>query len=82
MKYGKCSKCKNKSWLEKHHIYPQSQFNDEKNVIYICSNCHTDLHQKLGKPDKDKSFYSSFHLSWIWGVISLLIILGLISIFI
>ena len=80
MRYGKCTKCRIKSWLEKHHVYPQSLFDDEENTMYLCPNCHTDLHQKMGKPpSKDKSFYESFNLSWLMGIIILIIFLGLIT---
>jgi len=80
MRYGKCMKCKIKSWLEKHHVYPQSKFKDEENTMYLCPNCHTDLHLKLGKPkSKDKGFYDSFHLSWFMGIIILTIVFGLIT---
>ena len=80
MKYGRCPKCKTKTWLERHHIYPQSQFDDDESIIYICSNCHTDIHQKMGKPDKDRAFYFSFHMSWLWGALILLVVLGVILI--
>ena len=80
MRYGKCTKCGKWHWLEKHHVYPQSQFDDEENTMYLCPNCHTDLHLKMGKPiSKDKGFYDSFHLSWLVGVIVLIIFLGLIT---
>jgi hypothetical protein len=80
MEYGICAKCGKKFWLEKHHIYPQSQFDDDENIIYLCPNCHTDYHLKLGKPkSKDKSFYFSFYMSWIWGIIILLVIIYLIK---
>jgi len=81
MRYGKCKRCGKKYWLEKHHIYPQSKFKDDKNIIYLCPNCHTDYHQKLGviKSEK-KSFYYSFYMSWLWRALILLIILGLTQI--
>jgi phage terminase large subunit GpA-like protein len=79
MRYGKCKKCGKWHWLEKHHIYPQSQFNDEESVIYLCPNCHTDLHVKMGQPTmKDKGFYQRFHISWIMGIIAIIILLSLI----
>jgi len=80
MRYGKCTKCKKKSWLEKHHVYPQSVFNDQENTMYLCPNCHTDLHLKMGKIEStDKSFYDSFHLSWFMGIIVLIVFLSLIT---
>ncbi len=80
MKHGTCKKCGKKFWLEKHHIYPQSKFKDEERIIYLCPNCHTDLHLKMGKPkSKDKEFYESFHLSWIMGIIVLIVILSIIQ---
>ena len=80
MKWGKCSKCKKRFWLEKHHIYPKARFDDNKNIIYLCPNCHTDYHIKLGKPtSNDKSFYFGFYMSWLWGLFIVLIIIGLIT---
>ena len=79
MKYGTCKKCGKRHWLEKHHIYPQSQFDDHESIIYLCPNCHTDLHLKMGKPaSKDKRFYESFNISWIMGILVLIILLSLL----
>ena len=81
MKHGTCLKCKMKNWLEKHHVYPRSKFNDEQNTMYLCPNCHTDLHLKMGKiKSKDKGFYDSFHLSWLTGILIIAVIFGLITI--
>ena len=81
MEYGICRRCGKKHWLEKHHILPQSKFKDGKKIIYLCSNCHTDYHQKLGTiKSKDKGFYLRFYMSWLWGTLILLIILGLTQI--
>lgn len=81
MIYGKCKKCKKKHWLEKHHVYPQSKFKDEENIIYLCPNCHTDYHQKLGViKSRDKDFYYRFYMSWLWRMLILLVILGLTQI--
>jgi len=80
MKYGKCKRCRKMSWLEKHHFYPRSKFG-EGEFIYLCPNCHTDYHQKLGEiTSSDKSFYYSFYMSWLWRILILLIILGLTQI--
>ncbi len=81
MKHGICKKCEQEYWLEKHHIYPQSKFNDQESIIYLCPNCHTDLHLKMGKPKStNKKFYQSFHMSWIMGIIVLIIIIGILKI--
>ena len=83
MKHGICKKCGKKHWLEKHHIYPQSKFKDEESIIYLCPNCHTDLHLKMGKPNSTKKeFYQSFNISWIMGIIVLIVILSIIQKFI
>ena len=87
MKYGICPKCKTKSWLEEHHVYPRSKFKDDKkaqeNTMLLCPNCHTDLHQKMGKINpENKRFYDSFHLSWLTGIIILAVIFSLITIII
>ncbi len=81
MKWGDCKKCGNETWLEKHHVYPQAKFKDEGNIIYLCPNCHTDYHVKQGQPKSSKrGFYFSFYMSWLWGVLIILVILGLIKI--
>jgi len=78
MKQGKCPKCGTFTWLEEHHIYPQSKFKEEE-VIYICPNCHTDLHQKMGKIDSDnKEFYKHFHFQWLWGAIMLVFLFTIV----
>jgi hypothetical protein len=80
MKHGQCKRCGQYTWLEKHHIYPQSKFGKGV-IIYLCSNCHTDYHQKLGEiKSESRGFYYRFYLSWLWRVIILLIILGLTQI--
>jgi predicted restriction endonuclease len=82
MKKGECKKCEKENYLEEHHIYPKSKFDDDENTIYLCPNCHTDYHQKLGKQEsKDKNFYFSFYMSWLFGLIVVIILIGLISIF-
>ena len=80
MKHGICKKCEQSFWLEKHHIYPQSKFDDEESIIYLCPNCHTDLHQKMGQKSENKRYYQSFHISWIMGIIVLIVVLGIITI--
>lgn len=80
MRYGKCQKCKQSAWLERHHIYPQSKFG-KGHYIYICPNCHTDYHQKLGEiKSNDKDFYYRFYISWLWRIIVLLVLLALTQI--
>lgn len=80
MKYGECKKCGDKHWLEEHHVYPQSKFKGKGKKIYLCPNCHTDYHQKLGNiKSKDPEFYLSFYMSWLWKALVILIFLGVIT---
>ena len=80
MRYGICKGCGKKHWLEKHHVYPQSKFNGKGETIHLCSNCHTDYHQKMGHPkSNDPKFYHSFYMSWLWRAFVILILLGLIK---
>jgi hypothetical protein len=80
MKYGKCRKCGKRAWLEKHHVYPKSKFKGQGKSIYLCPNCHTDYHQKLGEiKSSNPGFYLSFYMSWLWKTLAILIILGLIK---
>ena len=78
MRHGTCRGCGQKNWLEKHHVYPQSKFKGKGEIIYLCPNCHTGYHQKLGEmKSNDPSFYYSFYMSWLWKAFVILIILGL-----
>ncbi len=84
MKHGICPKCKTITWLEEHHVYPRSKFRNDKkaqeNTILLCPNCHTDLHIKMGRINSgNKRFYESFHLSWLTGILIILVIFGLIT---
>ncbi len=76
MKHGKCPKCNTITWLVEHHIYPQAKFKENNNeTIHICSNCHVDLHQKMGKIESDDpEFYKHFHIQWLWGAIIAILI--------
>lgn len=48
MKKDICVKCKQYTWVEEHHILPQSTFGENKETAYLCPNCHTDYHIYLG----------------------------------
>ncbi len=67
MKHGKCERCDAITWLEEHHIFPQSIFKGKGETIYLCPTCHNELHVHMGQiKSKNKGFYRSFHLSWLW----------------
>ena len=80
MKQGICKGCGKMEWIEKHHIYPQSIFKGKGKTIYLCPNCHTGYHQKLGGMESnDPGFYLSFYMAWLWKAVVILIFLGLIK---
>lgn len=80
MNKGICKGCGKITWLEEHHIYPQSKFKGKGKKIYLCPNCHTDYHQKLGSmKSNDPGFYLSFYMSWLWKALLVLIFLGIIN---
>ena len=66
MKYGKCKKCGNETYLEEHHIIPFKKEYKDNRTIDICPNCHTEIHNLLPTTKQSKSFYESFFLSWIF----------------
>jgi len=79
MKKGHCEKCKKYTYVAEHHILPKCEFGDGETVD-LCSNCHTDYHQKLGfknlKGNSMEFHYEKF-LRWLTG---LSIVLALIFI--
>ncbi len=79
MKQGVCPKCKTYTWLQEHHILPLSIFGETIFKTYICSNCHTDIHQKLGKmTSKEKDFYLIFHIQWLMGILMVIFLIGVL----
>jgi len=50
-------------WLEKHHILPKSIFGNNDKIAYLCPNCHTDYHQKLGAKNL-KNTNAQFHVDF------------------
>lgn len=75
MKQGKCTKCKQETWLEEHHILPTSIFGKNKFIVYLCPNCHTDFHQKIPLTSKNKDYYLGAYLQWILGTLSIIILI-------
>lgn len=64
---GKCEKCKTIFWLEIHHILPKAIFGNTDKIAYLCPNCHTDYHQKLGNKNlknPDPEFHYA-EIKWI-----------------
>jgi hypothetical protein len=71
MRKANCVKCNKYDYVEDHHILPVSTFgkNDEKATL--CSNCHTEYHQLLGKEglkNPSAQFHFEKYLKWLFGV--------------
>lgn len=84
MKKGNCMKCNTYTYLEKHHTLPKNIFGEQGDIIELCSNCHTEYHQKLGHKNlknKDMDFHLRFWFNWYYGGGLFTIILGLIILF-
>ena len=74
MKQGKCPRCGTHTFLEGHHILPKSIFGQNEKIIYICSNCHTDFHQKIGSlKSTDKNVWWAAYFRWLTGALLLII---------
>ncbi len=70
MKEGYCEKCKKYNYLQTHHILPKSSFGETNEKAELCSNCHTEYHQKLGYKNlknKNMLFHLTFWYNWLYG---------------
>lgn len=79
MKQDNCRKCGKLFWVEKHHILPKSIFGENRFTVWLCPNCHTDYHQKLGHTNlknPDSQFHFEFFRQWLVGAICLVLGLG------
>lgn len=81
MKKDFCEKCRKFTWIEFHHPLPKSVFG-EGETCKLCSNCHTDYHQKLGGKNL-KNDSMEFHLEkffrWLAGLSIVLALIIAIS---
>lgn len=73
----RCQKCNQYTWIEEHHILPKSVFKGAGEKYKLCSNCHTDYHQKLGSKNL-KNPSAEFHFEkfyrWIAGLTIVIIL--------
>ncbi len=77
MKRGICLKCGKKTYLEKHHVLPKNIFKEDGEIVDLCSNCHTEYHQKLGRKNlknPEIKFHLKFWYKWFYGAIILILI--------
>jgi len=44
---GKCHICGKHAKLQAHHIIPRSKYKYSKMKIYLCNECHKNIHKKL-----------------------------------
>jgi len=78
MKQDICRKCNQFFWVEEHHILPKSTFGETDSKVWLCPNCHTDYHQKLGAKNlknTDAQFHLDFFRSWMMGIICIVLLL-------
>ena len=86
MKKGVCAKCQKFTYIDSHHILPQSVFGKNKETIDLCPNCHREYHDKLGTKNlkkKEMEFHLYFFYKWLSGlvVIACLITIGVLLLF-
>lgn len=48
MKKNYCAKCGKYGYVEEHHALPRSTFGENDEKYFLCPNCHTEYHDKLG----------------------------------
>ena len=80
MKKAVCAKCQKFTYIDSHHILPQSVFGKNKETIDLCPNCHREYHDKLGSKNlknKDMEFHLYFFYKWLSG---LLVVVSLVAI--
>jgi len=71
-----CAKCGKYTYVEEHHILPKSVFGKNDETVFLCPNCHTDYHQKLGRENlknPDMVFHLLFYNKCLYGLLSLVI---------
>lgn len=79
MEYKQCAKCQKLTYVHKHHILPTSTFGKNEETNWLCPNCHTEYHQKLGAENlknPDMVFHFYFYNKWLYGLLGLLILLA------
>ena len=84
MRKDKCRKCEEFIWVEEHHILPKATFGETEHTVWLCPNCHTDYHQKLGAKNlknPDPQFHFDFYKKWYAGALGLLLLAGLYWLF-
>ena len=57
---AKCPKCKLKLRLTRHHVYPVRHYGrkDNKEILYICRECHDDLEKNIPFQKQAREFYT------------------------
>ena len=84
MKKAVCAKCNKYTYVDSHHILPQSVFGKNKETIDLCPNCHREYHDKLGSKNlKNESmeFHLYFFYRWQNGLLAFLILIGIVALY-
>ncbi len=66
----KCNKCKEFHYCDAHHLLPKGIFGKGE-TVYLCKNCHDELHRFIGfkflrkKNAQSEDFYLEKYAIWI-----------------
>jgi len=67
MEKDTCEKCGKYTWVERHHVLPQSTFGEKGETVKLCPTCHTDFHQHFGQENlKNEDMAFQFYTFWKW----------------
>jgi hypothetical protein len=75
-----CKKCGKVGKVQYHHIIPWGIFKDNSEGIYLCDECHKDVHNYIGwqymqsNNAQSKEFYRKKFWAWFMLMILLLIL--------
>ncbi|TAH17977.1 MAG: hypothetical protein EAZ08_12305 [Cytophagales bacterium] len=83
MQKGICERCGEYRYINKHHIYPQEFFSrkNNKTTITLCLLCHAEIHELLPKEKQSKEFYKDFTEKFISGLLGVLLLMGILTLF-
>jgi len=53
MKTRKCPICGNIRICNRHHRFPVAVWGQSNNIIWLCLDCHAELHREINKKEND-----------------------------
>lgn len=73
-----CPRCQTATYLETHHILPQTTFKGQGDLVEMCPNCHNEFHIELGKKTlKEPNAEFHYFKFWKWYFTGSLIVAGI-----